>query len=88
MLVRFNDIHNDFACKVAANLGLKAPTAKTYHNNVADGLSMLKGVSAHALGSLDAVQGRKVGIIVADGVASAQVKAIQAELKLAGILGN
>jgi catalase len=88
MLVRFNDVHNDFACKVAVNLGLKAPTAKVYHTDVADGLSMLKGISAHALGSLDAVQGRKAAIIVADGVSSAQVKAIQAELKLAGILGN
>jgi len=86
MLDRLNEVHNDFACRVAANLGLKAPAAKKYHSDTADGLSMLKGCSAEALGTLNAVQGRKVGIVIVDGVNSASVKLIQAELELAGVI--
>jgi len=77
MLNRLNDINNDFACKVAGNLGLKAPKAKTYHTQTADGLSMLKGNVAACLGTLQAVEGRKAALILADGFDGASVEALQ-----------
>ncbi len=79
LLGLFNHVDHQFAVRVAAGLGLPAPTKEVIpnHGRTSAALSMMNTKK-------DSVKGRKIAILAADGVNGAELMAVKQALKAAG----
>ncbi|KAJ7254955.1 catalase-domain-containing protein [Mycena haematopus] len=83
-IARFNDIDGDLARRIAANLGLPAPTtpgAQANHGKRARGLSQFDFMP-----KVPTIKSRRVAILVADGFDAACVEGMRAAVSAAGAL--